>query len=278
MGETENKENTWVDTSNIFDDFGWNWSKKLNKKSKMELIYLIKFIGVILRIVATFLFISILITSAYVNIQNSTDDKWKNKEYLGTICGILNGWEILWNGTCTPLAITIKDTQKIIDELSKDYLSKLIPTLVKNYEMENVKNSKESIFVINKSKQKNDPVLILDEFDKAKNLFTSIEKSKIQCENIIIEWKVIEIECTSYAGLWDDEIPGFDWDINNHIGWTSISLASSFINYLSKSNNFNVIERQKSFSSELYSWEWSYTNKTDFSLKLEYIGPNDLSL
>jgi len=70
------------------------------------------------------------------------------------------------------LAISIKNIDKNNDILSKEFLKKTIPIIEESYEIDNVKNSKESIFIIDKSLNKNDPLFILNEFDKIKNDFT----------------------------------------------------------------------------------------------------------
>jgi hypothetical protein len=94
--------------------------------------------------------------------------------------------------------------------LENIYLKNIISILQKTYEINNIKNSKESIFIIDKNNNKNDPYSILNEFDKIKNEFTSIDKKKIKCDHIIIKGKIFEAKCYAFSTLWYDNIPGAD--------------------------------------------------------------------
>jgi phage-related protein len=86
-------------------------------------------------------------------------------------------------------------------------MKEVVSILEKAYEIDNIQNSKESIFIIDKNKNKNDPYLILNEFDKIKNEFTSIDKKKIQCRNVVIEGNIFEAQCSAFSTLWYDNIP-----------------------------------------------------------------------
>jgi hypothetical protein len=46
---------------------------------------------------------------------------------------------------------------------------------------------------------------------------------------------------------------------------------------MSKTPNIKLLEKQKTFDSGTYFWEWNYTYKTDFKIKFEYWA-SDLSL
>jgi hypothetical protein len=86
-------------------------------------------------------------------------------------------------------------------------MKKVITILEKTYEIDNIKNSKESIFIIDKNNNKNDPYTILNEFDRIKNEFTSIDKKKIQCNSIVIKGKIFEARCSAFSTSWYDNIP-----------------------------------------------------------------------
>ena len=143
---------------------------------------------------------------SYIVIQKSTVDFFNDKEYLNPFCNILNGTTESVN-SCSSLAISINRAEKDISNLQESYMKKVVSILQKTYEIDNVKNSKESIFIIDKSKNKNEPSVILNEFDKIKNEFTSIDKKKIQCRDIVIEGKIFEAKCSAFSTLWYDNIP-----------------------------------------------------------------------
>jgi hypothetical protein len=83
----------------------------------------------------------------------------------------------------------------------------MISILEKTYEIDNVQNSKEAIFIIDKYKNKNDPYAILNEFDRIKNKFTSIDKKKIQCIDIVIKENIFKAKCSAFSTQWYDSIP-----------------------------------------------------------------------
>jgi hypothetical protein len=61
-------------------------------------------------------------------------------------------------------------------------------------------------------------------------------------------------------------------------GWTSITIASLFVDFIDKDDRFTLIEKQKIFSSKKVSWEWFYTKWTIVKLKLKHNQLGSLSL
>jgi hypothetical protein len=126
------------------------------------------------------------------------------------------------------------------------------------------------------------PLDILEEFDKLKNEFEPINKSRIQCQWASINSNfVLELKCSAYSGNWDTNILWFSWDSiwQNKIEWTSISRAVSFINFLEQKekSKFIILNKQKEFKfEEIVDNNW-YTRKTDFDLKLKFKN-NNISL
>ena len=281
MSEIGKKDDEKLNTSNIFDEFEVDEKTKkdineLEKSINKDLPYYLEKIWSGVRLINYVLFILILIFVSYIILQRSTADFLNNKEYLSPFCNILNG-TIEDVELCSSLAISTSKVEEDISNLQEGYMKKVASILQKTYEIDNVKNSKESIFIIDKNKNKNDPYIILNEFDKIKNEFTSIDKKKIQCKDIVIEGKIFEAKCSAFSTLWYDNIPWLKWEKTNTISWTSITLASSFINYISNIPNIRLLEKQKTFYSQTYFWEWNYTYKTDFKIKFEY-NSTDLSL
>ncbi len=279
MSEIEKNEK--LNTGNIFDEFEVDEKtkkdiSKLELWSKKDLFYYIIKIWIVFKILNFMLFFVVFSLFSYIFIQKSTSDFLEDKQYLWPFCSILN-WDVVSWDSCSSLAVSIKNLEKKTHELQSTYLKSIISILQKTYEINNVKNSKESIFIIYKNTNKSDPYEMINEFDKIKNEFTSIDKKKIQCDKIKIKSNIFEAKCSAFSTLWYDNIPWPNWDKVNTIQWTSISLAGSFVNFISKKSNIRLLEKQKTFSSSPYFGEWNYTYKTDFKIKFEY-GSNDLSL
>jgi hypothetical protein len=78
--------------------------------------------------------------------------------------------------------------------------------------------------------------------------------------------------CSAFSAWYEKWFKWFDAESDNSIKWTSISIANSFLNYISKTSKIFIIEdRQKIFNSESIVWDKTdFTNKTTFSLKLKY--------
>ena len=275
---TESEEK--LNTSNIFDEFEIDDDTKQEIEEmniKKDGVYYMKRIGIFFKYFNFVLIFIILIVSFYIFIQQDESEFSLNKDYLNSACSILNpGWLIIWTNCSWITASNILLDTKIND-IKNWYLKSLITILKDSYKLESVKNSNEALFIMNKTKNKNDPIEILNKFDLLKNKFSPTLKSKIVCNSIEISWNVIVAKCSSFSTAWDEDIPGYEWIISsNNISWTSISLASSFINFVSNSENFNLIDKQKIFDKKPYFWEWKYTYTTDFNLQLEFI--SDLPL
>lgn len=282
MSEIEKKDDSKLNTSNIFDEFEVDEDTKqeinnITKDINKDWVYYMNNIWIFFKYINFLFFIILILSFSYIFIQKSNSDFVNDKEYLKPICSLL-----LWktsSSSCSSLTIFSKETDDNFNTLSQDYLKKVIPILEESYEIENIKNSKESIFIIDKSKNKNDPLFILNEFDKLKNDFTWINKQKIKCNDLNITWNIFEAKCSAFSTLWYDDIPWLNWEKTvNTIQWTSITLASSFINFLSKNDKINILDKQRQFESVPYFWEWNFIYKTDFNLKFEYNSDNNLAL
>ena len=283
MSEIEKNvtEDEKLNTSNIFDEF--EVDEKLidedeKEKVKKDWIYYIKTIWNFLVYVNLILFLVVVSLFSYVYIETSDSDLFDSHGYLNPVCDFLN-WEdtsFLWD--CSWLSYSIKKIDSLNKQGNEANLEKVVDVLKKSYTINSIKNSKEAIFIIDKSKNKNDPIKILNEFDILKNEFT-YDKDRIKCENIIIEADILEANCSSFSAAWYKKIPWLNWEKTIHtLHWTSVTLASSFINYISKHPKFSVIDRQKMFEIVPYFGEWNFVYKTNFKIKIKYSNVNDLSL
>jgi hypothetical protein len=82
------------------------------------------------------------------------------------------------------------------------------------------------------------------------------------------------MSCDAFSSSRDTLIIWPEWkpDKKLRVTGTSISLASSFINFLEiNSEKFTIIDKPTEFSFDEVVWVWKYTRKTsfDFTLKLK---------
>ena len=265
-----------IDTSNIFEDFWddsivWEDLKKAEKAAKRDAIFYIKMIWNIFKYLNSILILALLLGWAYIWLQ--LNDNFKNKSYLNPVCSILL-WTDLWydEHNCSSLA-SLKDDYKNKLEIEKENkLEKIIPLINDLYIIEDFVNSKKVGFLIDKTNVRNAPLEIIEKFDAIKNTFSEIDKAQIRCSNINIEQNILEVDCIAYSSLWEKGIPWFNWEKTKKetLVGTSISIASSFINYMDISGVFKVEEAQKIFTLDPVIWEGNFTYKTDFSLRLVY--------
>jgi hypothetical protein len=102
-------------------------------------------------------------------------------------------------------------------------------------------------------------------------------QERIKCEDFSIssEW-ILTASCEAFSGWYETNIKWFDGTDNQRVSGTSISIANSFLNYIEKqSEDFTLLNRQKTFKSEWVFAEYSYiTKKTSFDLSLQYNSDN----
>jgi hypothetical protein len=81
------------------------------------------------------------------------------------------------------------------------------------------------------------------------------------------------MSCDSFSADWNTDILSVEKILLKTVAWwwTSISKASSFINFLERYSMtpFTVIEKPDFYTSESYQ-SWPYTRKTTFQFSLRY--------
>lgn len=272
--------NNDINESNIFKELSWDldfWDVK-NEVEKKELlkdsIYYMALARKILFYINWFLLIIFILLYSYVSVQKNED--MLNNSLLNPFCSILLGdnlsSKISWD--CSSVYSLYNKYHS--DNLSskKNYLNEISEILPYLYAIDNFTLSKDVKFILEKTDSKIRPLDILSSFDSLKNSFSSSDKWQLVCLNIDIDKdNNLSISCTAYTSDWSDDIPSsIPW---KKISGTSISLASSFINYIEKNpTEFEIVDKPKSFSREDYTWVWYYTKKTDFNLKLKYYKNN----
>ncbi len=273
-GEKDNDKEE-INTSNIFDEF------EIDEETKKELelegevikkdwIYYLNIIGNIFKYINFLLFFIIIFGWMYIYIQKTDSEFFEDKDYLSPFCSVLlwidnNSWICSW------LNIFSRKVDNKINEKQKQFVKKSIDLLEKQYKLFSLDNSNEALFIKDKIKNISSPEKVLDRFDKLKNEFTWLKKDKIKCSKLIINTNILEWNCTAYTDYWDEEIPWYNWELTvNTLKWTSITLASSFLNFLANSKDFDILDQTKAFKKDIYIWEWNYTYKTDFKFKAQY--------
>jgi len=149
----------------------------------------------------------------------------------------------------------LESKKEELEQSEERYTTEISSILGDIYEIEDFIYSKVATFLLDKSKNRTKPLEILAEFDKLKNIFEPIDKSKVICSDISINSKSeFEAICEAYSSDWDSELVQIDSGIvgKKQSGGTSISIASSFLDFLEKhpESKFQLIDKQKVFFSE----------------------------
>ena len=275
------KKDAEIDSSNIFKWFEGDINLKqdiidINESSDKDIYYYLSKVWKFNEIVFIFFLLFTIIAYWYVSIQKN--EEIINSGSLDPFCKI-----ILWDienpdSNCSSIFALSKNYQDEYKKLKDEQTWQILEILWKVYEIENFIKSKEVVFILNEWEGKLKPLEILEEFDNLKRNF-EVEKDKIICTDISITIdNILSLKCDIKSAP-GEYILWFDWTNQTLVKWSSISLASSFLNYIEiTSKNFIILNKQKTFSSEIVLWNDSnFNKKTTVNLKLRYI-PNNLSL
>lgn len=266
-------------SKNIFNDFNSDISleaelKNIKEKESKDMFYYLNITWKFLQTFCILFFLWLSFFSAYITIQKSED--FSNQEYLDPICFLFN-WDlnIDW-GACSSISYNKNLIQYELENLYKEQSKLIVSILPVVYETESFSKTKELSFLVDKSGSKLKVLDIIERFDYFKNDFTWVEKKKLQCYDLTINWKekFLSMKCEAFSAWYTSEIIWFSWNKwskDNYLNWTSISVANSFINFLEKNAKkyFLVVDKQKTFESQQILWQDGYTNKTSFNLKLK---------
>lgn len=280
-------------SDNIFAELSWEldfWHEKDDSPvvQKKDLVYYLKLISSILLVINIITFVFVIIWFLFVKVQNN--DSLYNNSYLDPFCSILLSDEMKNTADyCSSVAALIKDYENKKSKLQKDIVDKLTLIINDTYVIENFVNSKEITFLIDNKNNRLKVLDMLNDFDNLKNDFSGGDKWMLNCYQMsITKDAVLSVSCDVNSSSWEVSdnnwkwIIWFSWDRNSSvIEWTSISAAASFLNFIEKNPkyNFQLLEKQKTFSSESIVWEWVYVKKTNIKFKLKYNNlKNSLSL
>lgn len=276
--EEKNKElNKNIDTSNIFDDFVDDSSlidevNKIKNERNRDLFYYISKAWYVFQILFWTGFVVLIILFSYIYIQNNKTIS--NSNILDPFCSIFLGDIEKEDPFCSSISYLKWNYSNKLENIKTTQSNDILNILQKLYEVENFTKSKNVLFLADKSENKLKILNILEEFDNIKNEFNKVDKQKIQCNSLSIDWKnsILSMNCIAYSAWFEKWLRWVDGSNTDWLKGTSISEANSFINFIDKrSNIFTLIDRQKVFKSENTLWEKTdFTNMTKFSLKLKY--------
>lgn len=279
MSDTKTKSK--IDSTNIFEDFTsdtklWKEVKAQEEKQSKDAFHYIKLSTEFLKILNLIFILWICIFSAYSFFQSR--DTLENYSLFEPICGLFL-WEVADNVSgCYWLTAFTDKLKADANSLKQEQFDEVAPLFEHVYELDNFTNSKSITFLLEKTDTRLQPLTILSDFDELKNKFEPIDKSKVQCFDIVIrDDMTLSARCEAYSSDWDSDISTIE---NDKKSWTSISVASSFIDFIenSETSNFNLINKQKVFDYTNVSWNGIYTKKTDFDIDLQYNDTNNLAL
>ena len=283
--EKQEKNIEWknkISSSNIFDDFNQDeWLldeiNQIKKDRDRDMFYYFEKTAWILQIIFILLLIVLWILSSYIYVQNKVYE-WINKDnqLLWPFCFVLLGdinyeWDF-----CTSISTLKKEYVEKLDDTKKYQVSSVLSVVSMLYDIENFTKTKDVMFLKDKTSNKLKILKIIEEFDDLKNEFATVDKQTIQCSSIDIdkESQLLTMKCSAYSAWYESWIRWFDGKNvpESLLKWTSISIANSFLNYITiESDIFTIVDKQKLFISNSVIWlQTGFTNETPFSLKLKY--------
>lgn len=264
-------------SDNIFEELSWTldfwdtqdeyiWPKKKDK------VYYLKLINsnLVLFNVIILIWISLLYWFLVVQDNETLYNKW----FLDPFCDVLLSSEMknTWD-YCSSVASLLLDYKKKKSDLEEEIWKKLSLIIRDTYVIENFVNSKEVSFLMDSKNSRLKVLNILSDFDRMKNDFSGLDKWMIYCPKIsmISGWE-LDITCDANSSWWNWWIIWYSEDDSSQkVEWTSISIASSFLNFIERNSsyNFTLVEKPKVFTSDDVIWKW-YTKKTTINFKLKY--------
>ena len=280
----DNSDNILDDSwTNIFDEFNQDDSllqevDKIKEERNRDIFYYLVNITKVFKTLFILSLIWLTMVYWYIYIQNKLYE-WNSvdNQLLAPFCFMLLG-DVKHNDLtfCTSITTLNDIYKKDLENTKNNQKNNIIWVVKKVYEIENFTNTKDVLFLKDKTDNKLKVLELLKEFDDIKNEFAKVDKQIIQCNSFEIdsENSTMSMKCNAYSAWYETWIRGFDGknDANSALKWTSITIANSFINFINlESKIFKVINRQKLFKSENIVWsETGFTSKTPFTLKLKY--------
>lgn len=275
----------WEETSkqdkssmNIFEEFAGDTSlnqevKDIEESQKRDMFFYFQRSSQFMKVINAIFFIFLIVFIFYVQFQSSPT--LKTYSYLAPVCWLFLGDANPSNGLCYPVTAYLDSKNTELETQKDSQISFIAQTVGDVYEMENLIYSKSVSFLLDRWKNRLKPITIISDFDSLKNTFEPIDKSKIECSDIIINEKnELFADCIAYSSDWNTDVLELNEGVvsDSQKRGTSISVASSFINFLEEygNSNFDLLEKQKVFFTESVSGKGTFTKKTPFTIHLRH--------
>lgn len=273
-----------ITTENIFDEFveSQDTLKEIQHgKEKKQIYDYLKTWNVIFMFLNITLFFVVIAFYFYGYFQEKTEKT--EVIFFKPICSFILGSAYTSWDPCYSVTSVLNEYKWKLATSEEAITKEMVWIMSELYGINNFNYSNKVIFLLEKTNSRLKPLTILQDFDEIKKEFTSsFERSNVSCQNIIInEDNRMSLNCDIFSSDWDTSII----DVKNGVrsilpGWgTSISRASSFINFIENHNSkrFSVLEKPMQLSSSPTIEEWPYTQVTTINLELQYINPEYLS-
>lgn len=212
----------------------------------------------------------LLVSGIYLYIQKN--ESFSELAIFNPICNILL-WDVeLKSGSCASVSYAYNQFTTNLENTKSEQFLMISDIIQPLYLSTDFINSWEVVFLYDKSKSRLKPSQILEEFDRLRNEFETADKSALECWNIEIKDNQFSAKCDVYSSDWDRSIVLPNGEKSQNAWGTSISIASSFLDYIQNNSSLlQVSEKPNYFSAENISGEnGGYTKKTTFFLQLEY--------
>jgi len=278
--ETNNPD---INSENIFDEFTDTKEikaelEKTDKNIEKDIYYYLKKLGTLLLSCNIIVLLLLILCFVYIYIQNGTDKK--EYSFLSPVCQYFLWTNEIYSSTCYWVTPILEEYNTKLENISSELSQKVLPLLWEKYSLENYNLSRKVAFILEKWDNRSMPLEMLGEFDALKDIFSATDKSEISCYDINIMWDIMSMTCDSFSSDWNTDIIGVEDTLLTTRSWwgTSISKASSFINFLEHYSwsPFSIVEKPALFTSE--STTWPYTRKTSFQFSLRYVKQIELDI
>jgi len=282
--ETSTDASVDINSENIFDEFTGSQDiqqelDQNDKNNEKDIYYYMKKVNTFLHSINILIFLWVICCFWYIYIQNNEEKT--EYSFLSPMCSLFLWRDTIYPNTCYGVTPTLREYTNRLDALSLKQSESILPLLWDRYSLENYNLSKKVNFILSKWEDRLRPLEILSEFDKMKDIFSSTDKSEITCYDIFISQNAISMTCDSFSSDWNTDILSVENTLLKTVSWggTSISKASSFVNFFEKytTSPFIITQKPEFYTSEAFQ-SWPYTRRTTFEFSLLYTQPASLEI
>ena len=272
-------------TQNIFDELSesqniWEEVLQMEEKQRRDFYYYLAKLNKSFLFINIFISIFIAFSAVYIYVQSK--DTRIELSFLAPVCELFLWSQEITPNTCFGITPVLEEYQWNLDQETQKQWESLIQLVGDVYAIENSHLSRPTVFLLEKTQDRLRPLEILREFDELKNTFAPIDTSEISCYDLVMSSdRIFSLTCDAFSSDWDTSIANFsEWKLSYvSSGGTSISRASSFMDFIDSYSDspFRVREKPKTLTSDAIQ-NGPYTQRTSFSMELEYNNISNLSL